>query len=123
MRPTCEDDEVGVLGAEDAVEEGGGVEVGAAGHLGREHVLAGRAPAVRVVHVRHLHHLERPALPPEPQLTGHPLLLLPRGGGIGHGEQEKRREEQQQAGGAAAASEAAAAHADAGAVRRAARRE
>ena len=65
--PTGEDDEVGVLVAEDAVEEGGGVEVGAPGHLGREHVLAARGRAVGVVHVRHLHHLERPAVAPEPQ--------------------------------------------------------
>jgi len=46
--PTGEDDEVGVLVAEDAVEEGGGVEVGAPGHLGREHVLAARGRGQRV---------------------------------------------------------------------------
>ena len=62
---TREDDEVGVLGADDAVEEGGDVEVGAAGDLLGQHVLARGAPPVRVVHVRHLQHLERAALPPE----------------------------------------------------------
>ena len=31
-----------------AVEEGGGVEVGAPGHLGREHVLAARGRGQRV---------------------------------------------------------------------------
>ena len=72
--PTGEDDEVGVLGAEEAVEEGGGVEVGAAGALRGQHVSAPGAPPVRVVHVRHLQHLERAALPPEPQ----PAVALPR---------------------------------------------
>jgi hypothetical protein len=67
---TSEDDEVGFLGAEDAVEEGGGVEVGAAALLRREDVLARGAAPVRVVHVRHLQHLERPALSPEPQGAG-----------------------------------------------------
>uniref|UniRef100_A0A0E0EU78 Uncharacterized protein n=1 Tax=Oryza meridionalis TaxID=40149 RepID=A0A0E0EU78_9ORYZ len=62
---------------EEAVEEGGGVEVGAAGGLGGEHVEAPRPPPVRVVHVRHLHHLERPAPAPESQPPAADTLLLP----------------------------------------------
>lgn len=93
--PTGEDDEVGVLVAEEAVEEGGGVEVGAAGGLGGEHVEAPRPPPVRVVHVRHLHHLERPAPAPEPQppTAADTLLLPPCSGG---GRLRRRGDEQLQ---------------------------
>lgn len=55
---TREDDEIGALGADDAVDEGGGVEIGAGGGLVGEDVEAARRSAVSVVHVRHLQNLE-----------------------------------------------------------------
>ena len=120
--PTGEDDEVGVLVAEDAVEEGGGVEVGAPGHLGREHVLAARGPAVGVVHVRHLHHLERPAAAPEPHpgagtAVRPPPPRLSLGGTGRRGGEDQDQEQRQRAVRAAPPEAEAAAHAGA-AVRR-----
>jgi len=120
--PTGEDDEVGVLVAEDAVEEGGGVEVGAPGHLGREHVQAARGPAVGVVHVRHLHHLERPAAAPEPHpgagtAVRPPPPRLSLGGTGRRGGEDQDQEQRQRAVRAAPPEAEAAAHAGA-AVRR-----
>lgn len=55
---TSEDDEIRGLVSDDAVDEGGGVEVGAGDGLVREHVEAAGGSAVGVVHVGHLEYLE-----------------------------------------------------------------
>lgn len=57
---TGENDEIGALVSDDAVEEGSGVEIGASGGLIGEHVEASGRSTVGVVHVRHLKYFELP---------------------------------------------------------------
>lgn len=65
---TGENDEIGSLVSDDAVEEGSGVEIGASGGLIGEHVKASGRSTVGVVHVRHLKYFELPWSPPlEPE--------------------------------------------------------